>query len=148
MITCICPDSALSRIQNPLISVKLFIYLGPNEECVCWDGRRPGRGAFLQLFALHGLGRNQCITLCKWEVKSTITSDKVIMLKDGLGFCNTKVLMLGLDNERNLANVTGNISGERQSSKWILSQSILLHIHFFFNVSSEESKPQVKNPGR
>lgn len=75
-----------------------------------------------------------CITLHKWEVELTITSDKAITLKDGFRFCNTDVLMLVLNNERNLTNVTGKISGERQSSKWILSQSILLHIHFHFNV--------------
>lgn len=92
--------------------------------------------------------RKSCITLHKWEVKLTITSDKAITLKDGLRFCNTDVLMLVLNNERNLTNVTGSISGERQSSKLILSQSILLYIHFHFNVSSEESKPQVKNLGR
>lgn len=52
------PNSAPPCMQNLLISVKLFFNLSPNEECACWNGRRAGRDAFLQLSPLHGVWRN------------------------------------------------------------------------------------------
>lgn len=36
------PNSAPPRMQNLLISVKLFFNLGPTEQCVCCGGRRAG----------------------------------------------------------------------------------------------------------
>lgn len=48
------------------------------------------------------------------EVSNNLTA---ITLKDGLRFCGADVLMLVLNHERNLANVTRSICGERQSSK-------------------------------
>lgn len=93
-------------------------------------------------------GSKSCIPWPKWEAKLPKSSARAVTLKDGLRFCSSAALTLALNTGRNLTDVTQNIPGERQSSKWILSQSILLDIHFHFSVSSEDSRAGVRNAGR
>lgn len=46
--------------QDLLISVELLFALGSNDACVCGDGKRSWRDAFLQLFPLHTVWINDC----------------------------------------------------------------------------------------